>query len=572
MRRSHTARSGLSSRDILRLLVAIALAAGSATVALRAPVAHAAAITVTTTVDENNADGDCSLREALIAANGDIATDACPAGSGADTIILPAGTYTLTLPGSGTTVGDLDITDDLTLVGDGPATTTIDANGIGRVFAIYLGSIVSISNVTLTGGDSGVAAGSGIWLRDSALTLTRVRVSNNIPWGGIYVLGTASLTLFESRVQQNTGTGVWANAGTTATILSSTISGNTGADTGGGLRNDGGTLTVENSTISGNSVISYAGGIASAGATSLYNATISNNTADSDVNGGGDGGGIYVYGGGTLTARNSIIGGNVDSSPVSPDPDCSGTLTSQGYNLIENTAGCVITGSAIGNLTGVSPNLGPLQNNGGATQTHALQANSPAVDAGNPLGCADQNSVDLTLDQRGFLRTGRCDMGAYEYNSSGAPTPSNTPTRPPSSTRTAPATATATRTPTSTQTPGNVLTATAQASPTRTPTRTGTAGPSPTRPPVDGATATASATASATATATRTGTAGPSPTRPPADGPSPTTTGTATAQASITPSATRTPGEGPEPDASPTATATGTAANPYEIYLPGVYK
>ena len=74
--------------------------------------AHAAVVTVNTTDDELNSDGDCSLREAIIAANTDTAVDACPTGSGADTINLPAGRYTLTVLGAGenaAATGDLDI-------------------------------------------------------------------------------------------------------------------------------------------------------------------------------------------------------------------------------------------------------------------------------------------------------------------------------------------------------------------------------------------------------------------------------------------------------------------------------
>jgi hypothetical protein len=104
--------------------------------------------------------------------------------------------------------------------------------------------------------------------------------------------------------------------------------------------------------------------------------------------------------------------------------------------------------------------------------THALQTGSPAIDAGNPSGCADQNSVDLTTDQRGYARIGICDMGAYEYDSPGPPTPTNTPT--------------ATHTP--------ISEGTATHTPTGTPTYTATPGPSPTPGGVPEFTPTATAT------------------------------------------------------------------------------
>lgn len=113
-------------------------------------------------------------------------------------------------------------------------------------------------------------------------------------------------------------------------------------------------------------------------------------------------------------AANSIISGNIDNSPDASHPDCSGTLLSQGYNLIGDTSGCFIGGDISGNLTGVDPLLGPLQDNGGPTFTHALLPGSPAINAGNPAGCTDHLGNSLLTDQRGMPRVGRCDMGAYE--------------------------------------------------------------------------------------------------------------------------------------------------------------
>ena len=121
----------------LRLSFVIMLIAGLVSTALRPPAAYAATITVSTTADELNADSDCSLREAIVAANTDTAVDACPAGSCADTINLPAGNYVLSIAGmaeDATLTGDLDITQSLTISGAGPASTTVDANSLDRVF------------------------------------------------------------------------------------------------------------------------------------------------------------------------------------------------------------------------------------------------------------------------------------------------------------------------------------------------------------------------------------------------------------------------------------------------------
>ncbi len=520
----------------LRLLFAAALIAGLALAALPARVARAATITVNTTTDELNSDGDCSLREAIRAANTDAAVDGCAAGSGADTINLPAGNYVLTLAGAGedaALTGDLDITEDLTIIGAGATNTGIDANGLDRVFEVWLFvNTVQISGVTIQGGNPGAGAqGGGIAALSGTLTLTNSRIRNNTGFsgGGISVEASAMLTLTNSRVEGNTadslgGGGIYIPSTATALINNSVVSGNTAPNggNGGGILNSG-TLTLVNSTFSGNSAAASGGGIHSTGTTSLFNVTIANNTADSNGDNVGDGGGIRLSGG-TVNFRNTIIGDNFDnSSPASQRPDCFGTLTGQGYNLIQNTTGCTIGGSATGNVTGVSPNLGPLQNNGGQTLTHALLAGSPAIDAGNPAGCVNQNGNTLTTDQRGFARpvdgdgnaSAICDMGAYEL---GAPTATSTPTRTPTATRTLTPSPSPTRTPTATV------------------TRTNTPGPSPTRTP--------------TATVTRTNTPGPSPT--------PTRTATVTR--------TNTPGP------SPTPTATGALPTVYQLYLPLVVR
>ena len=101
----------------------------------RVPASGGTTIVVNTFVDELNIDGNCSLREAIQAANTDQKFDECPVGQGADTIELPAGTYTLTLPGAdedGNATGDLDIRSDLALHGAGSGVTIIDGNQLDR--------------------------------------------------------------------------------------------------------------------------------------------------------------------------------------------------------------------------------------------------------------------------------------------------------------------------------------------------------------------------------------------------------------------------------------------------------
>ncbi|TMC57853.1 MAG: hypothetical protein E6J26_05765 [Chloroflexi bacterium] len=148
----------------------------------------------------------------------------------------------------------------------------------------------------------------------------------------------------------------------------------------------------------------------------LNNVTIAGNTADSDNNGVGDGGGIRIFAG-TFEVRNSIIAGNFDNSPSVKHNDCSGLIQSLGHNLIQDSFGCAIGGSTLEDLYGKDPLLAPLADNGGPTRTRALLPGSPAIDAGNPVpSTVDELHACADVDQRGVPRPiGRfCDSGAYE--------------------------------------------------------------------------------------------------------------------------------------------------------------
>jgi CSLREA domain-containing protein len=358
------------------LLVALAFASPRSTTG-------AGPFVVTKTAD--TADGtcsvtDCSLREAIIAAN------AAPG-----VITLPAGTYTLTIAGKNedaAATGDLDITGGLGLNinGDGAATTIIDGGGLDRVFHIRSG-IVGISGVTIRNGSG--TYGAGIY-NLGTLNLTDSTVSGNI-------------------ATSNNGGGIYNNQ--ILTVTSSTISGNIAGAHGGGIYNSNSTtLTVTNSTISGNTAsgTSQGGGIYNNGPLTVTSSTISGNTA------GGNGGGIIVgtAGGSHLNLKNTIVAGN--TGPVT-GADCFGAVTSQGHNLIQTvTAGCVISGDTSGNITGQDAQLMPLAlNPPGTTETRALLPNSPAVDAGSP-DCPPK-------DQRGVARPlgVACDIGAYELDPRG---------------------------------------------------------------------------------------------------------------------------------------------------------
>ncbi|GIK36271.1 MAG: hypothetical protein BroJett011_01040 [Chloroflexota bacterium] len=353
---------------------------------------------VTTMADELNNNDKCSLREAIIAANTNKAVGACPAGSSYydDTIILDSGTYNLTIPGKNedaAATGDLDINSKIKIVGASNGQTLIDASGLSdRVFHILGYGKAVISKVT-------IERGSGSY------------------GGGIY--NVATLTLNYSSVLSSTAGGNFGggikNDGA-ATLNNSTVGGNS-AEYGGGIYNRG-SLILNNSTISGNTAKKYGGGIKNQGTLKLNNATISANTTEDK------GGGVLNYSYGKTYFKNTIIAGNIALN--SSQADCgyistgSQSFYSYGYNLVGASTGCPSTGT--GDQTTADPRLGPLQNNGGNTSTHALLPDSPAIDAGNPNGCKDSSGSLLTADQRGEPRpvdgnndtTVRCDIGAYE--------------------------------------------------------------------------------------------------------------------------------------------------------------
>jgi hypothetical protein len=149
----------------------------------------------------------------------------------------------------------------------------------------------------------------------------------------------------------------------------------------------------------------FGGGIDTFGALAINNSTISDNAANGSIH---TGGGID----GDATLQNSIVADNSSEN-------CSGTMTSKGYNLSSDGT-CNFSNT--GDLNNTDPKLGPLQNNGGPTQTQALLSGSPAIDAGNPNGCTDGQGHLLKTDQRGMPRPDRedksgCDKGAFEEQS-----------------------------------------------------------------------------------------------------------------------------------------------------------
>nr|MBP7693866.1 right-handed parallel beta-helix repeat-containing protein [Anaerolineales bacterium] len=348
------------------------------------PAAYAATQTVTNTNDS----GAGSLRQAIAAA-----------GSG-DTIVFNLATpATITL-----TSGALNLNKNLTITGPGADQLTISGGNLSRVFTTTVGTTTAISDLAIAQGlITGIGLGGGVHVvADAQLTLTAVELRDNIAnpaagsGGGLYNAGT--LFLENSTLVGNAAAygGAFLNEGT-ASLTNCTISGNESNVSNGVVYGLTGTLTMNNCTVTANiSAVVEAG--------------------------------VYIEGG-TFSFKNSLIAGNLPSNGIGEVdivfilPDA--TVTSQGNNLIGDEGTLDYTWLAsdlVGDATvgPIDPLLNALAGNGGTTRTHALQAASPAIDPASSNGAP-------AADQRGYLRNGAADIGAFEYNGF-KPQPSSHPT------------------------------------------------------------------------------------------------------------------------------------------------
>jgi hypothetical protein len=423
--------------------------------------------------------GVCTLRRAIIEANhwpgGGATVDMRSLPGGSATLTIPAS------GADDETTGDLDITASMTLLGAGPSTSIIYGNGDvihDRVVHVHSGT-VSLIGVTIRDGrdpyDSDPGAGVSITGGSTTLIDDVVAFNSSFLTDAVYegnaavtligsaihdnssprpaLLATGDVTLVNSTIENNGGGGIGCEHGCTLTLTNSTVSGNSGGGTGGvnvvqssarisrstisgntnggqggGIYNLYGSVVLVDSTVSGNNTATDGGGIYNYGISSfpatvgVYNSTITLNQADSDFNGSGIGGGIMNDGTGSFVFQNTILASNFETLLfhgfyVTVFGECAGTIVSNGYDLLENydTSHCTVLG---GGITLNSPGLGPLQDNGGPTETHAPVGGSPAIDAGNPAGCRDDVGALIVADQRSYPRpapqTARCDIGAVE--------------------------------------------------------------------------------------------------------------------------------------------------------------
>ena len=372
-----------------------------------------------------------------------------PPFDGADTIVLDGSTFTLDAVDN-SAFGDTGlpvISSEITIEGNG---STIERDSGAPDFNIFtIEGAINNANLTLNGltVSGGVAdLGGGVFNIDGTTTITDSTISGNdanVEGGGIFNGGT--LTIMNSTISDNDavddGGGI-DNEGT-ATITDSTISGNTVDDVasvGGGISNDdGGDLTLNGSTLSGNSAVNAGGGIFNEDMLTITNSTISGNNQTGDASTLGGGG---VANQGTLTITNSTVTNNNAVAPAvafasgittfgnpamvsttiagsivasqQTGTDCGtfdGTsITTNGGN-IESGTSCDFTDVAMWDLQNTDPLLGPLADNGGFTQTHALLLGSPAINAMLPANCPPP-----ATDQRGVTRPqgASCDSGSFE--------------------------------------------------------------------------------------------------------------------------------------------------------------
>ncbi len=469
---------------------------------------------VTTLEDELNNDGDCSLREAIEAANTNTPVDACGAGE------VLTDTITFDVAGIITVTSQLTVIDGGPLVTEGGGVITTSGGGTTRVWQIEAGSDLTLSAIHIINGMVGEGdIGAGLNSNGSSVTIIGCTFTGNqagygggaissvgtlyvvdsifsgnhsdIGGGGIVNVG--SLYITGSTFAENSSLNFGAIAANgTADISNSTIKNNQADHTGGGISNIGG-MTISNSTISNNSAVNTGGAIVNAGTMTITMSTISENTA-------GSYGGFYnegnltvdnsnfiensadncgaIYNNGTLTLTQNTISNNIatisggaicndaslaihnstvsaNSASVGGGVSNNGSLSIDSSTFYGNSAseGGTISGTAIltntiiagtllgsdcvgdiidgghnldsdgtcnldpgnGSLPDTDPLLGPLQDNGGPTLTHALLPGSPAIDTGDDAQCppTDQRGVPRPQDGNGD-GIAICDMGAYE--------------------------------------------------------------------------------------------------------------------------------------------------------------
>ena len=382
--------------------------------ALGASLAAAAASAATITVDSTADNGaGCTLRNAVDSSNDGTSHGTCTAGGSSNTIVVPAGTYTVNSP-------PINIYQhSVTFQGAGASSTIINAGLADHVFDNYDPGTPVVLSITwqdmtiengnaLSSGPTGFSDAGAIFI--DALTngtITNCVLTGNHAegsggavenWGSLIVSGST----FSSNVSSGQG-GAIRNIGTLQ-VSNSTFSGNS-ADSGGAIwhSSTGFNFAALNDTFANNSATTAGGAISaddstSTGSVALGQVTVAFNSA-------GSGGGIYSKQA-TFSLERTVVASNTSGS----GPDCGGSaaFTSGDYDVFSSLSGCTVSGTTTHNVVNASPLLSALANNGGPTQTVALMDTSPAIDIAP--------TCDTGADQRGVARPigAACDAGAFE--------------------------------------------------------------------------------------------------------------------------------------------------------------
>lgn len=427
--------------------------------------ASAATITVDTLDDELNSDGDCSLREAIQAANTDSSIDNCGAGSGADMITVGFGTFQLSVTGNGeegNQTGDLDIIGDVNITGMGIGGTAVNAIGQDRGFDVHAGTVV-LSGLKVQNGSVSTEPDDGGNIRNSAaLTLTDVRVEDGTATGaggGIFNAPNATLIMASAEVTSApTGNRASAGGGLSnggdATISTTTFSGNSALSggSGGGVQNSPeGTMTIDASTLSGNDGGVNGGGVLNAGTLDITNTSVVNNTAadhpgvandgnltitsGSTINGntatgGGCGGGVWNTGditidGSTIDSNTHQCGAgffNTGSGTLTNSSVTNNTATSGGPAGIGNDGDLTITNATISGNDGSSFG-GGIANFGSMAIEDSTISQNTAGSGGGGIGDNGTSTItNSTIDNNSAGSTGCCGGGGLEVGGSGSTT------------------------------------------------------------------------------------------------------------------------------------------------------
>jgi CSLREA domain-containing protein len=437
---------------------------------LGAATVRAATITVTSLADDTVANGQVTLREAILAANKDSSVDGSEPGNGADRIVFAMRTGVIVLNGTRLPM----VSDDLTLAGPDAALLAIDGAQESQLLEVDFGVSVTVTGLTLRGGRMFGGDGGAIVSRGT-LTLDGCVLSDNAADNGGAVWNSSQLTIDESTLAGNSALdgGAIYNTGTLE-VSGSTFRGNfTGGVApfvGGGNTGNGGAvwnsalLIIDESTLAENSALNggaiyntgtlevsgstfrgnFTGGVAPlvGGGGAIHNAGLADVTISTLVgNFAGNGGAIAGVGylgvrNSTLTGNHAVNSGGGISNSVNPvELRASVVAENIADGAPQDVAAAVLdfsTDNVIGvdtGLTGIShgsngnqigtaanplePLLGPLQDNGGSTATRAVLPGSPALDAAAACDGLDQRRIGRPLDGDGDT-VARCDVGAYE--------------------------------------------------------------------------------------------------------------------------------------------------------------